>query len=472
MMQKIPLEADPIHFIGIGGIGMSGIAELLHLSGYKITGSDANENANVKRLRAMGIEITIGQAAENVTQKSVIVYSSAIKADNPELKEARRRRIPVVRRAEMLAELMRLRSSIAVGGSHGKTTTTTMIATLLDKGNFDPTVVNGGIINAYGSNTRLGTSEWMVAEADESDGTFLKLPALFSIITNADPEHLDHYGTHENMLEAFVTFATNVPFYGAAILCTDHPYVRQIAGRIHDRRFITYGTNSQADLRAVNIRSEAGGARFDVEIQKPNTEEKHLISDLFLPMPGEHNVLNALAAIAIATELGMSYEDVVTGLSSFEGVKRRFTQVGTYNNMRIIDDYAHHPIEITATLKAARQTVGSGKIMAVIQPHRYSRLESLFEDFCGCVLDADLVYVSDVYAAGEKPIEGYSAENYVEAITAHGHKDAHYLPSFDDLPKIIQEKCEAGDIIIMMGAGNITLEAYKLPEKLVNIKAA
>lgn len=472
-MQNIPRESAPIHFVGIGGIGMSGIAELLHLSGYRVSGSDLKQSANVKRLQDKGIHVDIGQKAENITDKSVIVYSSAVTADNPELKEARRKRIPVVRRAEMLAELMRLRSSIAVGGSHGKTTTTTMIATLLDKANFDPTVVNGGIINAYGSNTRLGASEWMIAEADESDGTFLKLPALFAIITNADPEHLDHYGTYEHMLDAFVTFATNVPFYGAAILCTDHPAVQQIAGRIHDRRFITYGTNSQADMRAINIRSEAGGSLFDIEIQRPNSEEKHLFTDIFLPMPGHHNVLNALAAITVALELGISFAEVSEGLAGFEGVKRRFTCVGTYNDIRIIDDYAHHPIEITATLKAARQSVGNGgKIMAVIQPHRYSRLSHLFNDFCGCVLDADMVYVSDVYAAGEDPIDKIDAEHFVEAVIAHGHKDAHYLPDFAALPDLVKNRLGADDIIVLMGAGNITLEAQTLCQQLSASKAA
>lgn len=472
MMQKIPLDSSPIHFIGIGGIGMSGIAELLALSGYKVTGSDSSENANVKRLRDLGIEIHIGQAEENVIGASVIVYSSAVKSDNPELKEARRRRIPVVRRAEMLAELMRLRSSIAVGGTHGKTTTTTMIATLLDKAGTDPTVVNGGIINAYGSNTHLGAGEWMVVEADESDGTFLKLPAHFAVITNIDPEHLDHYGSYENILEAFFTFATNVPFYGAAILCTDHPAVRQITGRIHDRRFITYGFNSQADIRAVNIRPSITGSHYDIEIQRPNEAEKHILLDVFLPMPGEHNVLNSLAAVAVAVQLGIDAHKIISALGAFEGVKRRFTQTGIYNNIRIIDDYAHHPVEIMATLRAARQAVGSGRVFAVIQPHRYSRLHSLFEDFCGCLLDADAVYITDVYAAGEVPIHNVNTEKYLEGVIAHGHKDAHYLQSLDDLPHIIKERCVAGDIVILMGAGSISMTAQNLPHLLSGDKAA
>ena len=471
-MQKIPLGTDPIHFTGIGGIGMSGIAELLHLSGYKVTGSDLSESANVKRLRDSGIEIYIGQTENNVVGKSVVVYSSAVKSDNPELREARRRRIPVVKRAEMLAELMRLRSCIAIGGSHGKTTTTTLMATLLDGAKMDPTVVNGGIINAYKSNTRLGGSEWMVVEADESDGTFLKLPALFSVITNADPEHLDYYGTYENMIDAFATFASNVPFYGAAILCTDHPQVRQIAGRIHDRRFVTYGTNAQADIRAVNIQTQANGSRFDVEIQRLGNTEKQIIADIFLPMTGEHNVLNTLAAICVALEVGISHQDIITSIGQFSGVKRRFTLAGTYNDIRIIDDYAHHPIEIAATLRAARQAAGTGKVIAVLQPHRYSRLSNLFTDFSGCLLEADMVYVADIYAAGEQPIENITSEKFVDAIIAHGHKDAHYLQSFDALPDIIHNRCHAGDIVLMMGAGNITNYAYALGEQLNKQKVA
>lgn len=471
-MHKIPVKIGKIHFIGIGGIGMSGIAELLHSYGYSVTGSDASENLNVIRLRKLGIAVTIGQSADNINDVAVVVYSTAIKPDNPEFKEARSRRIPTVRRAEMLAELMRLKSCIAIGGTHGKTTTTTMVATLLDKAGLDPTVVNGGIINAYGTNTRRGEGEWMVVEADESDGTFLKLPATFAVITNADAEHLDYYGTADNMIDAFVKFASNVPFYGAAILCTDHPIVRQIAGRVPERRIVTYGFNVQADIRGVNMRFDMTGSVFDIEIQMPNNLDKIIISDVVLPMPGEHNILNALAAIAIALELKIDIHKIIKALSEFEGVKRRFTLVGTYHNVRIIDDYAHHPIEIMATLRAARQSVGEGKVIAVLQPHRYSRLKELFNDFAGALHDADTVYIADVYSAGEQPIDAINAETLVSAVIAHGHKDVYYLPNMNDLLKIIPEKCNAGDLVLMMGAGSITYDANSLCERLQSQEAA
>ncbi len=471
-MHKIPVEIGKIHFIGIGGIGMSGIAELLHSYGYTVAGSDASESLNVVRLRKLGISVTIGQSADNVSDAAVVVYSTAIKSDNPEFKEARNRRIPTVRRAEMLAELMRLKSCIAIGGTHGKTTTTTMVATLLDKAGLDPTVVNGGIINAYGTNTRRGEGEWMVVEADESDGTFLKLPATFAVITNADAEHLDYYGTADNMVDAFVKFASNVPFYGAAILCTDHPVVRQIAGKVPERRVITYGFNVQADIRAVNIRFNVTGSVFDIEIQMPNQADKIIMSDVVLPMPGEHNILNSLAAIAVALELKISTKDIIKALSQFEGVKRRFTLVGTYHNVRIIDDYAHHPTEIMATLKAARQSVGDGKVIAVLQPHRYSRLKELFNDFAGSLHNADTVYIADVYGAGETPIEDITAEKLVSAVIAHGHKDVHYLPDMNDLLKIIPEKCMTGDLVLMMGAGSITYDANSLCDRLQSQEAA
>ena len=471
-MHKIPVEIGTIHIIGIGGIGMSGIAELLHAYGYTVTGSDATDNLNVKRLRKLGIRVMIGQTADNITDASVVVYSTAIKHDNPEFKEARTRRIPTVRRAEMLAELMRLKSCIAIGGTHGKTTTTTMVATLLDKAGLDPTVVNGGIINAYGTNTRRGEGEWMVVEADESDGSFLKLPATFAVITNADAEHLDYYGNADNMVDAFVKFASNVPFYGAAILCTDHPVVRQIAGKVPERRIVTYGFNVQADIRAFNMRFDVTGSVFDIEIQMPNRLDKIILSDVSLPMPGEHNILNALAAVAIALELKIDTDAIIRALSEFQGVKRRFTLVGTYNNIRIIDDYAHHPTEIMATLKAARQSVGDGKVIAVLQPHRYSRLKELFVDFAGSMHNADTVYITDVYSAGENPIDDFNAEKLVSAVIANGHKDVHYLPSLNDLQSIIQNKCNSGDLVLMMGAGSITYDAQNLSERLQSQEAA
>lgn len=472
-MNKIPVEIGSIHFIGIGGIGMSGIAELLHSYGYKVTGSDLAENLNVLRLRKLGIPVIIGQVAENIDNVSVVVYSTAVKDDNPELREARKKRIPTVRRAEMLAELMRLKSCIAIGGTHGKTTTTTMVATLLDKAGFDPTVVNGGIINAYGTNTRRGEGEWMVVEADESDGTFLKLPATFAIITNADAEHLDFYGTAENMVDAFLKFASNVPFYGAAILCTDHPVVLQIAGKVSERRVVTYGFNPQADIRAVNIRYDVTGSCFDIEIQVPNSSEKVIMSDVVIPMPGEHNILNSLAAVAVALELKIEMSAICNALSSFEGVKRRFTLVGTYKDIQIIDDYAHHPIEIMATLKAARQAVGdTGRVIAVLQPHRYSRLKGLFDDFAISLHNADTVYITDVYSAGEEPIGDYNSEKLVSAVFANGHKDVNYLPNLDELENIIPIKCRAGDLVLMMGAGSITYTANNLCGKLQSQRAA
>lgn len=466
-MHKIPVEIGDIHFIGIGGIGMSGIAELLHSYGYQVTGSDISDNLNVQRLRKLGIKVIVGQEADNISENTaVVVYSTAIKSDNLELKEARNRRIPTVRRAEMLAELMRLKSSITIGGTHGKTTTTTMVATLLDKAGVDPTVVNGGIINAYGTNTRRGEGEWMVVEADESDGTFLKLPSTFAVITNADPEHLDFYGTAENMIDAFINFASGVPFYGAAILCTDHPIVRQIAGKIPERRIVTYGTNVQADIRAVNMRFDVTGSVFDIEIQMPGSIEKVILCDVHLPMPGEHNILNALAAVAVALELKVAHSVVVKALSEFEGVKRRFTTIGTHNDVRIIDDYAHHPIEIMATLKAARQSVGQGRVIAVLQPHRYSRLHELFDDFAGALHDADIVYITDIYSAGEQPIEGCTVDSLISAVIANGHKDVNYLADIQDLKEIFPEKFQPNDLVVMMGAGSISVEAAKLVSSL------
>ena len=470
-MHKIPTDIGPLHFIGIGGIGMSGIAELLIRSGYKVRGSDMADNANVKRLRELGAEIMIGHATENVGNAAAVIYSSAVKSDNPEMREARLRRIPLVRRAEMLAELMRLKKCVAVGGTHGKTTTTTMVATILDHAGLDPTVVNGGVINAYASNTRMGGGDWMVVEADESDGTFLKLPASVAVITNADPEHLDHYGGAEQMFDAFLQFASNVPFYGAAILCTDHPNVRHIAGKLTDKKFVTYGLNAQADVRAVNIRTEMTGVRYDIELSAPGASQKHMLSDVFLPMPGEHNVLNSLAAVAVARELGVENEKIIEAMARFGGVKRRFTETGSWNGVRVIDDYAHHPVEVSAVLKAARQ-VCAGKVFAVIQPHRYSRLHSLFEDFCGCLNDADTVLIADVYTAGEEPIPGADAPSLCDGVMRNGHKDARYLPSFSDLPAIIQSEAGPGDLVILAGAGSITKIAAELPDALKAMKAA
>jgi UDP-N-acetylmuramate--alanine ligase len=463
--MKLPRELGPIHFVGIGGIGMSGIAEVLINLGYEVQGSDASENANVKRLREKGAKVFIGHSADHLGQAEVVVVSTAIRRDNPELAGARERRIPVVRRAEMLAELMRLRQCVAVAGTHGKTTTTSMVATLLDAGGFDPTVVNGGIINAYGTNARVGEGEWMVVEADESDGTFLKLPADVAVVTNIDPEHLDHFKTFDAIKEAFRTLIENLPFYGFAVMCLDHPTVQELVGKIEDRRVITYGENPQADVRLLDVDLAGGMCKFNVLIRDRKTASATYLEGLVLPMPGHHNALNATAAIAVAYELGMSVDAIRHALSQFGGVKRRFTRTGEWNGAQIFDDYGHHPVEIAAVLRAARAST-KGQVIAVVQPHRYSRLQTLFEPFSSCFNDADAVLVADVYPAGEKPIEGIDRDHLVAAIKAHGHRRAIALNGPEDVPTIVREIAKEGDYIVFLGAGNITQWAYALPEQL------
>jgi UDP-N-acetylmuramate--alanine ligase len=463
--MRLPREIGPIHFVGIGGIGMSGIAEVLRNLGYTVQGSDAAEGANVVRLRDKGIKVTVGHKAENVDGADVVVVSTAIKRDNPELMAARAQRIPVVRRAEMLAELMRLKSCVAIAGTHGKTTTTTMVATLLDAGDLDPTVINGGIINAYGSNARLGAGDWMVVEADESDGTFLKLPADVVIVTNIDPEHLDHFKTFDAIQEAFRNFIENVPFYGFAVMCIDHPVVQTLVGKIEDRRIITYGENPQADARLVDLVPMGGGSAFKVVIRDRKSEAAHEIADISLPMPGRHNALNATAAIAVAHALGLSDEAIRKALAGFGGVKRRFTKTGEWNGITIIDDYGHHPVEIAAVLKAAREST-NGKIIAVVQPHRYTRLQSLFEEFCTCFNDADTVVVAEVYAAGEAPIEGIDRDHFVLGLRAHGHREVIPLPEASALAGIVKGLAGSGDFVVCLGAGSITQWAYALPGEL------
>ena len=452
----------PIHFVGIGGIGMSGIAEVMLNLGYEVQGSDMRKSAITERLKSLGATIFIGQKAEQVVGAGAIVMSSAIKSDNPELVEARARSIPVVRRAEMLAELMRLKWTVAVGGTHGKTTTTTMIAALLEGGSLDPTVINGGIINAYGSNAKLGMGKWMVVEADESDGSFLKLLPTVAVVTNIDPEHMEHYGEFDTLRSAFDTFVENLPFYGFAVLCTDHPEVQALVARVSDRRIITYGFNPQAAVRASNLELEPDGTRFTVTFRDGG--DQTVWKDLFLPMAGKHNTQNVLSAIAVARELGLSEEQVRQGLDSFGGVKRRFTHVGRWNGVNIIDDYGHHPVEIAAVLQAARQ-VTNGKVHAVVQPHRYSRLKDLFEDFSTCFNDADSVFVADVYAAGEQPIEGVSGPAFVESLTSHGHLQAAMTTKAtlaEDLKPLLKE----GDLVICLGAGDITHWAAGLADAL------
>jgi len=463
--MKLPSELGPIHFVGIGGIGMSGIAEVLANLGYTVQGSDAAESANVRRLRERGIRVSIGHEAGHIAGAAVVVVSTAIKRDNPELVAARAARLPVVRRAEMLAELMRLKYAIAVGGTHGKTTTTSMVATLLDGGGFDPTVINGGIINAYGTNARLGAGEWMVVEADESDGTFLKLPADIAIVTNIDAEHLDHFKTFAAVQDAFKAFVENIPFYGFAVMCTDHPIVQRVVGRVEDRRIITYGENPQADVRLVDLSHAGGRSRFSVLFHDRAGAIVHRIDDLALPMPGRHNALNATSAIAVAHELKISDEAIRKALAGFGGVRRRFTRAGEWNGITVIDDYGHHPVEIAAVLRAAREST-SGQVIAVVQPHRYTRLQSLFEPFSTCFNDADAVVIADVYAAGEAPIEGVDRDHLVEAVRARGHRQVIGLPGQPQLAGIVKGLARPGDYVICLGAGSITQWAYALPEEL------
>lgn len=462
---KFGQDVGPIHFVGIGGIGMSGIAEVMKTLGYTVQGSDLSDSANVERLRGMGIPVATGHAPENLGEARVVVISSAVKADNPEVVEARARFLPVVRRAEMLAELMRFKSTVAVGGTHGKTTTTSMVAALLDGGGLDPTVINGGIINAYGTNARLGKGDWMVVESDESDGTFIKLPADVVIVTNIDPEHMDHYGDFDTLRAAFVSFVENVPFYGFAVMCIDHPEVQALIGRISDRRIITYGRNPQAEVRIVDLSYDQSDTHFAIEITKRAAGETHKIERLHLPMPGEHNVLNAAAAIAVAHRLGVSDDQIREALNAFSGVKRRFTKTGEWNGVPIFDDYGHHPVEISAVLKAARE-VTSQRVIAVMQPHRYTRLHDLFDDFSSCFNDADTVVIAPVYTAGEDPIEGATHTGLVEGLMARGHRDARALDKPEDLASLISETAEPGDLVICLGAGSITHWAHALPGEL------
>ena len=460
---KLPLDVGPIHFVGIGGIGMSGIAEVLLNMGYQVQGSDLKDSKITQRLQHLGAKIFIGQRAENLMGATVIVISSAIKAGNPELDAARAQGMPVVRRAEMLAELMRLKSNVAIAGTHGKTTTTTMVATLLDAGGLDPTVINGGIIHAYGSNARMGQGEWMVVEADESDGTFNRLPATIAIVTNIDPEHMEHWGTIENLRRGFYDFVSNIPFYGIAVCCTDHPEVQALVGKITDRRVVTYGFNSQADVRAINLTYVAGVAHFDIALQS----EGIVIEGCQLPMPGDHNVSNALSAVAVARHLGMTGEEIQSALAQFKGVNRRFTKVGVVNDITIIDDYGHHPVEIAAVLKAARQA-SDGRVIAVHQPHRYSRLSTLFEDFCACFNEADVVAIAEVFAAGEDPIVGASRDDLVAGLIRHGHRHARAIVSEDDLERLVREQAGPGDMVVCLGAGTISAWANNLPQRLQN----
>ena len=461
---KLPVDIGALHFVGIGGIGMSGIAEVLLNLGYTVQGSDLKASKITNRLADMGARIFEGQSADNLDAAEVVVVSTAIKPGNPELDEARLRGLPVVRRADMLAELMRLKSNIAIAGTHGKTTTTTMMAELMVAGGFDPTVINGGIIHAYGSNARMGQGEWMVVEADESDGTFNRLPATIAIVTNIDPEHMEHWGDFDQLRQGFQDFVSNIPFYGVAVCCTDHDEVQRLVGKVTDRRVVTYGFNAQADVRAVNLTYEKGVAHFDVALQA----EGGVIEGCTLPMPGDHNVSNALSAVAVARHLGMKKDDIRAALAAFGGVNRRFTRVGEWNGVTIIDDYGHHPVEIAAVLQAARQANG-GRIIAVMQPHRYTRLNDLFEDFCSCFNDADYVVVAPVHTAGEEPIPGVHRDALVEGLRAHGHRRVVALDSPESLAPLVADVADPGDMVVCLGAGSITKWANALPGELAEL---
>ena len=460
-LTKLPINIGAIHFVGIGGIGMPGIAEVLLNLNYTVQGSDIKKSPITERLEKLGVNIFYEHNTLNLKKATVVVISTAVSETNPEVIVARNKGLPIVKRSEMLAELMRLNSNIAIAGTHGKTTTTTLVATLLDGGELDPTVINGGVIHAYGSNARLGQGDWMVVEADESDGTFNRLPATLAVVTNIDPEHLDHWGDFEMLRKAFLDFVSNIPFYGVAFCCTDHPEVQALVGKVTDRRIITYGFNAQADVRAVNVTFVDGISYFDVLLQKENIT----LDGLSLPMPGNHNVSNSLAAIAIARHLDIKEDSIKKSLSKFKGVNRRFTQVAELNGIKIIDDYGHHPVEISAVLSAARQTA-KGKVFAIHQPHRYTRLNSLFEDFCSCFNEADFVGIMQVYSAGEAPIDGASRSDLVKGLVRHGHRNVFSVDSEDDLETLIRRLAKSGDIIVFLGAGTITVWANNLPHRL------
>jgi UDP-N-acetylmuramate--alanine ligase len=463
--RPVPFDLGPVHFVGIGGIGMSAIAEIMLRTGYQVQGSDLRASANAERLQKLGAKVFVGHDGRHIEGASAVVFTSAVKADNPELAAARLKRVPLVRRAEMLAELMRLQHSVAVGGTHGKTTTTSMVAAILDAASFDPTVVNGGIINAYGANAKVGAGDWIVVEADESDGTFLRLRPTVAVVTNIDPEHLDHYETFDAVKRAFRGFVESIPFYGFAALCIDDPDVQEMAAQVENRRLITYGINPQAEVRALNIGVGAEGSTFDVLISGIDGSATTVLGDITLPMAGEHNVRNALAAIAIGRELGAPEKAIRKGLAEFGGVRRRFTFTGAARGVRVVDDYGHHPVEIASVLKAAR-TVTKGRVIAVVQPHRFTRVRDLFQEFCRCFNDADVVIVADVYPAGEAPIEGVGRDALVEGLKRHGHRHVLALDKPADLAAVVAAEAKDGDLVVCLGAGDITQWAHALPAQL------
>ena len=467
-MSQLPLSIGRIHFTGIGGIGMSGIAEILHDMGYQVSGSDITSNANVKRLTAKGIPVTIGQHEDNVSGAAIIVVSTAIISDNPEMIAARKQFLPVVHRAEMLGELMRLKWSVAIAGTHGKTTTTSLVASLLDMGGIDPTVINGGIITGWGSNAKLGKSEWMVVEADESDGSFSRLNPTVAVVTNIDPEHLDHHGSFDQLKQAFRDFVASIPFYGFASLCIDHPTVQRMIADIPERRIISYGFSASADVRGINLRPDNDSMIFDAMVSK-RISDQGIIEGFRLPMLGDHNVLNTLAAISVCLEMGIDADKILHSVGQFKGVGRRFDRKGSVSDITIIDDYGHHPVEITAALSAARMLKPNDQIIAVFQPHRYTRMRDLFDDFCACFNDADHVIISDIYAAGEAPIDGYGRDDFVDSLRAHGHPSVDALHTPDDLAELVMTKARPGDVVMCLGAGTITNWASALPEQISGI---
>ncbi len=450
-----------IHFVGAGGIGMCGLAELLHNQGYEVTGSDLREGATVERLRFLGMAIAVGHEASHVGSADVLVYSSAIRSTNPEILEAERRKIPVIPRAEMLAETMRLKEGIAVAGSHGKTTTTSLIAHVLDMAGLDPTAVIGGRLLASGgarTGARLGAGELLVAEADESDGSFLRLAPVIAVVTNIDPEHLDHYGSLEALRDAFTSFANRIPFWGLAVLCIDHPGVQAILPRM-TRRTTTYGFASHADLVASELRVEGSGVRFAVR------RRGQALGELRLGMPGRHNALNALASLSVALELDVPFETTAAALDGFLGIERRFENMGCVNGVRVVDDYGHHPAEIVATLASAR-SLHSGRLVVAFQPHRFTRTRDLWDDFITAFNDADVVLVTGIYAAGESKIPGVEASTLVEALRAHGHRGAEYVADLDAVLLRLVEETRPGDLVPTLGAGSIATLSARLIERL------
>jgi UDP-N-acetylmuramate--alanine ligase len=469
-------EVGLIHFIGIGGIGMSGMAEILHNLGYRVQGSDLNESYITERLQKNGIKVIFGHHPQNIEGVSLIVKSTDIQDSNVEIKAAFKESIPVIKRCDMLAEIMRCKPAISVSGTHGKTTTTSMIATVFDGAQMNPTVINGGVINQFNTNAYVGDGDYIIAEADESDGTFIKIPSYIAVVTNIDPEHLNYYGTFANVKTAYKTFIENIPFYGFAVLCYDHPVVREIGAQIIDRRIIKYGVEADdLDIKAVNITQDQEGMAFDVifssNFMKRNRLNSQQIEGMKLRAYGQHNVLNCLSAIAIGIEKGISIALLQKSLANFRGVKRRFTQTGEVRGIRIIDDYAHHPEEIKVTLNAARMVANmrGGKVIAVMQPHRYTRLQSLMEEFAQSFDDADEIIISEVYSAGEQSIANITSEKLIEKIKQYSSQSVYKLDDPLKLAEKINKLAKSSDLVVLLGAGSITKWAYDLPQQLEKI---